>query len=302
MYRFPTFALALGLFLLALVPARADNCPGYPFTLVNGTPNDANKVMADFNSILNCANTGLADAPVNDNITRITGLTTPLSLPQGGTGTALARTPALSGANSDITSLSGLTTPLSVAQGGTGTTTGNPLVPTGAVFFFAGSTLPSGYTRGNGGAVSRTGANAALFAVIGTTYGVGDGSTTFNLPDCRARYIAGLDPTDATGRMTASTAQGVDAAALGNTGGEQAHSQTIGELAIHSHTITDPGHRHNYGTSNGALAGTGTGSASAGTDFHTDTQTTGITVNTTGLSLAANILGPTIVMNCIIKQ
>jgi hypothetical protein len=73
-------------------PALASNCPAYPYTLTNGSTADANQVMANFNSILNCGNNNLAH----------------------------------NGANSDITSLSGLTTPLSKAQGGTGNTTGQP--------------------------------------------------------------------------------------------------------------------------------------------------------------------------------
>lgn len=72
--------------------AQASNCATYPYTLTNGQTADANQVMANFNSILSCGNNNLAKK----------------------------------GANSDITSLSGLTTPLSVAQGGTGNTTGAP--------------------------------------------------------------------------------------------------------------------------------------------------------------------------------
>ena len=64
--------------------------------------------------------------------------------------------------------------------------------PTGCVFSFARSTAPSGWLLCYGQAVSRT-TYAALFAVISTTYGVGDGSSTFNLPDLRGRSVAGKD-------------------------------------------------------------------------------------------------------------
>lgn len=60
-------------------------------------------------------------------------------------------------------------------------------VPPGFVLPFAASTPPAGWLRANGAAVSRT-TYAALFAAIGTTYGAGDGSTTFNLPDVRAEF------------------------------------------------------------------------------------------------------------------
>ena len=63
-------------------------------------------------------------------------------------------------------------------------------VPVGAVFHFAASTAPTGFLKANGAAVSRT-TYAALFAITGTTYGVGDGSTTFNVPDLRGEFIRG---------------------------------------------------------------------------------------------------------------
>lgn len=65
-------------------------------------------------------------------------------------------------------------------------------VPSGAVFHFAMATAPAGYLVCNGAAVSRT-AFSALFAAIGTLYGNGDGSTTFNLPDLRGEFIRGAD-------------------------------------------------------------------------------------------------------------
>ena len=63
-------------------------------------------------------------------------------------------------------------------------------VPTGAVFYFAANTAPTGFLKANGAAVSRT-TYAALFAITGTTYGAGDGTTTFNLPDLRGEFIRG---------------------------------------------------------------------------------------------------------------
>ena len=63
-------------------------------------------------------------------------------------------------------------------------------VPIGAVFHFAANTAPTGFLKANGAAVSRT-TYAALFAITGTTYGAGDGSTTFNLPDLRGEFIRG---------------------------------------------------------------------------------------------------------------
>ena len=64
--------------------------------------------------------------------------------------------------------------------------------PTGSVYTFAGSTVPTGWLKCNGALLSRT-TYAALFAVIGTTYGAGDGSTTFALPDLRGEFVRGFD-------------------------------------------------------------------------------------------------------------
>jgi microcystin-dependent protein len=66
------------------------------------------------------------------------------------------------------------------------------MAPPGAVMAFARSSVPTGWLKCNGAAVSRT-TYANLFAAIGTTYGAGDGSTTFNLPDLRGEFIRGYD-------------------------------------------------------------------------------------------------------------
>ncbi len=134
------------------------------------------------------------------------------------------------------------------------TATSNDLI--GAVRDFAGSVVPAGYLECSGQAVSRT-VYAGLFAVIGTTYGVGDGSTTFNLPDTRGRVA--ID--DGTG-------SGLTARTLGQTGGEETHTLSTAELAAHTHGVSV---RPNTGTQQQPAKGTGTPtdtltSASAGSD------------------------------------
>lgn len=78
--------------------------------------------------------------------------------------------------------------------------------PTGAVTMFADDAAPTGWLECNGAAVSRT-TYAALFAVIGTTWGTGDGSTTFNVPDLRGEFVRGWDHGKGTdsGRAFASS-------------------------------------------------------------------------------------------------
>lgn len=69
---------------------------------------------------------------------------------------------------------------------------GSSKIPAGSVEWFASSTAPAGYLSCNGAAVSRT-TYAALFLAISTTYGAGDGSTTFNIPDLRGEFVRGFD-------------------------------------------------------------------------------------------------------------
>lgn len=67
-----------------------------------------------------------------------------------------------------------------------------PGAPTGALLMWPASTPPTGWLKRNGAAISRS-TYSALFAIIGTTYGTGDGSTTFNLPDDRGLFERGFD-------------------------------------------------------------------------------------------------------------
>lgn len=80
---------------------------------------------------------------------------------------------------------------LTVSNTGVVRQTANPM-PAGSIISFAGATSPDGFLICDGSAVSRT-AYANLFAVIGTTYGAGNGTTTFNLPDLRGEFIRGAD-------------------------------------------------------------------------------------------------------------
>ena len=116
-----------------------------------------------------------------------------------------------------------------IARRSVGTVTA---VPTGALFQWTTDTAPSGWALCDGQAVSRTGFSG-LFAVIGETYGVGDGSTTFNLPDLRGRVPLGKDNMGGTSadRVTAAAAD-----ALGGAAGAEDHTLTIAEMPAHTHT------------------------------------------------------------------
>lgn len=69
---------------------------------------------------------------------------------------------------------------------------GKKLSPPGSVIYFASTSAPTGWIKCNGAAISRT-TYAALFSAIGTTFGIGDGATTFNVPDLRGEHIRGFD-------------------------------------------------------------------------------------------------------------
>src|SRR5262245_2783013 len=115
----------------------------------------------------------------------------------------------------------------------------------GEVFDFAGSVAPTFTVLCAGQAINRT-TFAQLFAVIGTTYGAGDGSTTFNVPDCRGRVTAAPDNMGGTPANRLTAQPGGINGALASVGGGETHVLTIAQLAAHDHpaNVTDPGHLH----------------------------------------------------------
>lgn len=123
-------------------------------------------------------------------------------------------------------------------------------VPIGAVLHWPTSTPPTGFLRCDGSLVSRT-QYAKLFAVIGTTFGAGDGATTFALPDLRGRTIFGL------GSSPLNT--------IGNTGGTFNHTHNVPShqhgLASHTHEMT---HTHTVNPPNTATSSAGSHSHSIG--------------------------------------
>jgi microcystin-dependent protein len=114
------------------------------------------------------------------------------------------------------------------------------IVPSGTVFSFAGSVgsgVPAGFLLCDGSEVSRT-TYAALFAAIGATWGAGNESTTFNLPNLANRFLAGVG-TDSLG--AAGGAASVTPALSISVGGT---ALTTDQLPAHSHSATDSGHNH----------------------------------------------------------
>jgi len=150
-------------------------------------------------------------------------------------------------------------------------------VPAGVIEMFGGSTAPSGYLICDGSAVSRT-TYSKLFTAIGTTYGAGDGSTTFNVPNIKGRVVVGYNSAE------------TEFDALGETGGEKTHTLTVAEMPSHNHSKTviprdtqwlAPSQGWNYSFTDGATY----------THYTDDT----------GGGDAHNNLQPYIVLNYIIK-
>ena len=103
-------------------------------------------------------------------------------------------------------------------------------VSSGFILPFGGGTAPSGWLECDGAAVSRS-TYSDLFAIIGTIYGAGDGSTTFNLPDLQGRVIMGQGGSTALRTPT-------DLENIGDTFGSQTHTLTVNEMPSHNHSFT----------------------------------------------------------------
>ncbi|MBT3318146.1 MAG: hypothetical protein HN948_00735 [Clostridia bacterium] len=145
------------------------------------------------------------------------------------------------------------------------------LMPVGSMLMWTSETLPTGWLLCDGTAVSRT-TYEDLYETIGTTYGVGDNSTTFNLPNLKGKFPIGIDDSD------------TDFDALGETGGakdvtlseselpshdhsiahDHASATTDTQSASHTHGVNPPTHRHSLADGVGtAVVGSGTGSVVA---------------------------------------
>lgn len=151
--------------------------------------------------------------------------------------------------------------------------------PIGTVMMFAGNTAPSGFKICDGSAISRS-TYSSLFNIIGTSFGSGDGSTTFNLPNLKGKIPVGLDSED------------TDFEILGKTGGEKTHTLTVNEMPQHSHSIR--GYKGSTQWSDGQIWYRAGG---------VNTDNTPATTNTTdsGGNQPHNIIQPYITLNYIIK-
>lgn len=161
--------------------------------------------------------------------------------------------------------------------GGSSVPAGDTL-PVGSIVPYGNKEAPTNWLSCNGQAVSRT-TYADLFTIIGTQFGSGDGSTTFNLPDLNQyRVPIGYDRTEEqSNRMN-----------LGTVGGEEKHTMTINELVAHNHIAEFQG---NYGQ-DGSFYGVATNSGADGENVKT---------KKTGGGQPFNVMQPYVTTNYIIK-
>lgn len=167
----------------------------------------------------------------------------------------------------------------------TGAAQGSAVVPSGLIADFAGPVLPVGWLLCDGSPVGRQDF-PSLFEAIGSSWGSGDGSTTFNLPNLTDKFT-----------------RGSGTQAVGLSGGSASTVLTTAQLPAHNHPVVDPGHIHGVtdpGHVHASLvaattntAGAASGSSTAG---NTASAVTGVTINsaTTGVTTGNTGTGATV--------
>ena len=160
------------------------------------------------------------------------------------------------------------------------------LLPPGIVLPYGASASPTGYLLCNGAAVSRS-TYSSLFAVVSSLYGNGDGSSTFNVPDLRGRFIAGWDVSaTASSVLTSVTAGMVINTTMANTGGVQAVTLAVAQTPSHNHLVGS--NQYSIGDD-------------AGNNLQSGTSVASVSTTSTGGGGAHSNIPPTMILNYIIK-
>ncbi len=153
-------------------------------------------------------------------------------------------------------------------------------LPAGMIVPYAGSTAPDGWLLCEGSAVSRT-TYSTLYSMISTTYGVGDGSSTFNLPDLRGRVAIGVNGSHV----------------LASSGGAETHTLTVEEIPSHNHTLR----ARTTGQNNGNPTNRTLAQVNIYTDADANVDMRNTSITSSGGGQAHNNMQPYITLNYIIK-
>lgn len=178
-------------------------------------------------------------------------------------------------------------------------------IPLGGMMNYLGSTAPnSNFVLPYGQAISRT-TYSGLFSLVSTTFGVGDGTTTFNVPDLRGRVVSGLDNMGGTSanRLTGLTG-GVDGDTIGATGGAETHTLTSAQLPVITPTGTVGGESATnvaHGTTSGDIGAGGGGWRYSDTPSKLPATGFTVTINSIGGGTAHNNVQPTIILPQILR-
>lgn len=189
-------------------------------------------------------------------------------------------------------------------------------VPLGVALPFFGTSAPnSSFVLPYGQAISRT-TYSTLFTMFSTTYGTGDGSTTFNIPDLRGRVVAGKDDMGGSdsGRLSSTyfgASSGQSGSTLGHVGGAESHTLTAAQAPVMTGTGTGSGATASVGGANFALYSGSNALASGGNTIPavTDAGTNALSVTVSSLSVTVNAAGgsphpvvqPTIIGNFLMR-
>jgi microcystin-dependent protein len=262
---------------------------------LNLLDSNGNEVLV-FNAVANAINSMEIRNAVTGSAPRLSAIGTDTNIdlhlkPKGSSNTTIA----VGGLKLDQGSLTIAAGSATLTSGDVNLSTGNlvvdtldtipiasvPLLSAGSIAWFAGSAAPTGWLECNGGAVSRT-TYAGLFGKISTVYGVGDGSTTFNLPTQARNVLVGKGGSG-TGTLGNAT---------GNSGGAETHTLTSAEMASHTHTYY-VGDLDN--TVNVASGGSPQSVRNIASPANTQTS------SSAGSGNSHNIVQPSLVMMMIIK-
>ncbi len=235
--------------------------------------NDINSDMSKIDTAINTAKTTADGAATSAGNAQTTAEGAQTTANTAVTNAAAAQTTA----NGAVTNIGDLANLQTINKTNLVTAINELIQPAGTIIAYAGSTAPDGYMLCDGSAVSRS-IYSKLFTAIGTTYGTGDGSTTFNVPNLKGKVVVGYNSSDS------------DFNSLGNTGGEKTHTLTVNEIPSHDHDIR-------YSLEGVAHSGSGNnlvGKQNTGDNWD-------VHDSLTGGGQAHNNLQPYIVLNYIIK-